>query len=97
MHARRRKSVTDSIVCGVYCDELPLKGGYKFRGLQTILLKRARNLVSIGLAFSATVEVKEAGIRARYLQPLVAEASCPLGDPRESIERGPVTRKLRDE
>jgi hypothetical protein len=53
-------------------DQLTLKGGHELCDGEPILLQNSRNLVGIGLAFSATVEVKESGVRAGELQPNVA-------------------------
>src|SRR5260370_33904167 len=78
-------------------DKLALKSGHQFGGRQAVLVQNPRDLVGIGLAFSATVEVEEAGVRAGELQPLVAEARCPLGYRRAAVEWRAVTRKLRDE
>ena len=53
-------------------DQLALKGGHELRDGEPMLLQNSRNLVGIGLAFSAKVKVKETGVRARELQPNVA-------------------------
>jgi hypothetical protein len=52
-------------------DQLALKGGHELRDGEPMLLQNSRDIVGIGLAFSAKVEVEEPGIRARELQPNV--------------------------
>jgi hypothetical protein len=53
-------------------DQLALKGGHELRDGEPMLLQNSRNVVGVGLTFSAKVEVKEPGIRAGELQPNVA-------------------------
>ena len=69
-------------------DKLALRGGHQFGGRQAVLFQCPRDLVGIGLAFSATVEVEEAGVPAGELQPLVAEARRPFGDRRRLLNGG---------
>ena len=78
-------------------DELTLKSGHKLGGREALFFERPRDLVGIGLAFRATMQVEEACVRARQLQPFVAETRRPFGDPREGVEWGAVIRKLCDE
>jgi hypothetical protein len=49
-----------------------MKSGHELRDGEPMLLQNSRNLVGIGLACSATVEVKEPGVRAGELQPHIA-------------------------
>jgi hypothetical protein len=72
LHARRRESVVEGVICRMDGDQLALKGGHELRDGEPMLLQNSRNLVGIGLACSATVEVKEPDVRARELQPNVA-------------------------
>ena len=72
LHARWRESVVEGVICRMDGDQLPLKGGHELRDGEPMLLQNSRNLVGIGLAFSAEVKVKETCVRARELQPNVA-------------------------
>ena len=97
VQAFRREGVIEGVVGRMNGDKLTLKRGHQFGGCQPVFFQRPRDLVGIGPAFGATVEVEEAGVRARELQPLIAEACRPLGDRRETVKRRPIARKLRDE
>ena len=72
LHSRRRERVVECVIGRMDCDQLALKGGHELGDGEPMLFQNSRNLVGIGLACSATVEVEEPGVRARELQPDVA-------------------------
>jgi hypothetical protein len=78
-------------------DELTVKSGHKFGRGETLFFERPGDLVGIGLAFGATMQIDKTRVRTRQLQPVIAEISSPFGDPREGVEWGAVIRKLCDE
>src|SRR5271166_1114421 len=77
--------------------KLALKGGHQFGGREAMLLQCPDDLVGIGLAFGATMQVEKAGVGTRELQPLVPKARRPFGDPGQGVEGRDIARKLRDE
>jgi hypothetical protein len=56
----------------MHSNELTVKSGHKFGGRKPLFFERPRNLVGVGLAFRAAMQVEEARVRARQLQPFVA-------------------------
>ena len=62
-------------------NELTLKSGHKLGGRQALFLERPCDLVGVGLAFRAAMQVEEARIGARQLQSFVAKTRRPFAIP----------------
>jgi hypothetical protein len=76
-------------------DQLALEVGRQFSHLQAALLQYPFDLVAIGLALGGLLQVEQAAVPGRDLQPLEAESRGPVGDGGQAVERRRIAGELR--
>jgi hypothetical protein len=91
---RRGKAVERRVVGGVHGHQLALQVGRQLRHLEASLGQGALDLVAVGLALRGLLEIEQAAIPTRDLQPLEAERRGPVGDRRQAVERRSVAGEL---
>ncbi len=94
-HLPRRKSIERHIVCGMHRHQLPLQMRRKFGNLQPARRYCAANFVTVALALSRPLQIKQPRIPAGYLHSFVAKLRRPRANAPQPIERCRIPRKLR--
>jgi hypothetical protein len=96
-HFGRGEAVEAGVVGRMHGHQLALQMSRELGDLDAVPPEHAFHFVAVGLAFRGRLEIEEAGVPARDLHPLVAQARRPPGDGLERIEGCAVARELGQE